>query len=71
MHYYTTDSGGSRSFPGGHKPLGAVLGYNFIKFSEKLHEIEKNLVAGGACARGAPLDPPLTDTQLFILSILN
>ena len=45
-------SGGSRIFPGGRQPPGGAPGYDFIKFSRKLHEIEKNLVARG----GAP--PP-------------
>ena len=40
-------SGGSRIFPGGRQPLGGVLGYEFIKFSPKLHEIEEFWSQGG------------------------
>ena len=40
---------------GGANPQGGAPGYDFIKFSRKLHEIEKNLVTrGGARAGGAP-----------------
>ena len=54
---YSWPSGGSRIFPGGGgaKPQGGAPGYDFIKFSRKLHEIEKNLVAtGGGARRGRP-----------------
>ena len=44
-------------FPGGGPTLGA--GYDLSKFSQKLLEIEKNLVTKGPGAGGAPLDPPL------------
>ena len=36
--------------------LRGAPGYEFIKFSQKLHEIEKHLAAMGG---GAPLDPPM------------
>ena len=47
---------------GGRQPSergGAGIKFHF--FLRKLHEIEKNLAAGGGGARagGAPLDPPL------------
>ena len=46
-----------QDFPrGGRQPPGGAPGYNFIKFSRKLHEIEKNLAARGG---RPPLDPPL------------
>ena len=52
-------SGANPGFPvgGGANPPGVVPTYDFAKFSEKLHEIEKILVQweGGAHARGAPL----------------
>ena len=38
---------------GGADPLG-VPTYDFVKFSQKLHEIEKILGRGGARAGGAP-----------------
>ena len=46
-----------QDFPrgGGRQPPGGAPGYDFIKFSQKLHEIEKKLVArggGGAPPRG-------------------
>ena len=37
----------------GRQPSGKAPGYDFINISRKLHEIEKNLIAGGA------LDPSL------------
>ena len=61
-YHPTPCSGGSRIFPGGggRKPPGGAPGYNFINFSWKLHEIEKNLVARGGHVLGAPpLDLPL------------
>ena len=58
------DPGFSQGAP---TPRGAP-GYDFIKFSRKLHEIEKNLVAGGGGrARGPPpLDPPLPTYDIFL-----
>ena len=41
--------------PGGANPLETPT-YDFVIFSEKLHEIEKNLGRRGA---PPPLDPPL------------
>ena len=57
-----------QDFPrGGANPQGAAPGYIFIKFSRKLHEIEKNLVArGGGGAPGAPPpDPPLEWVEYY------
>ena len=54
-----TDTG----FPvgGGTNPPRGASTYNFAKFSEKLHEIEKILVRReeGRALRAPPLDPPL------------
>ena len=49
-------SGVNPGFPvgGGADPLGGAT-YDFVKFSQKLHEIEKILGRGGRRARGAPL----------------
>ena len=49
-------SGADPGFPvaGGADPLGAPI-YDFVKISQKLHEIEKILGRNGA----PPLDPPL------------
>ena len=41
----------------GGNPKGGGLGYNFIKISQKLHEIQKKLVTGGG--PWSPLDPPM------------
>ena len=44
--------GADPGFPvgGGADPLGGVPTYDFVKFSEKLHEVEKSL----GCGRGGP-----------------
>ena len=44
----------------GRQPSGGTPTYDFAKFCEKLHEIEKMLGRRGACAGCAPLNPPLT-----------
>ena len=54
--------GADPGFPVGGAPTLQwwVPTYDFAKFSEKLHEIEKNLGrGGGGLLPGAPLDPPL------------
>ena len=39
----------------GRQPSGeGALGYDLIKITLKLHEIEKNLVAGGPCRGRTP-----------------
>ena len=59
MNSMNNPGGGSRIFPEGRaNPQVGAAGYEFIKFSPKLHEIKKNLVTvggggGGAC-RGRP-----------------
>ena len=48
---------------GGTNPQGGAPGYDFIKISQKLHEIKENLARGGGGARPlrpTPLDPPLS-----------
>ena len=49
-------------FPGGgggaNSPEGRTPTYNFAKFSQKLHEIERIWTPGGRPLR-TPLDPPL------------
>ena len=52
---YRTDSGRSRIFAWG-LPFEA-LGYDFVKFSQKLHEIEKKKVTSSG---SRPLDLPLS-----------
>ena len=54
-------SGADPGFPvgGGADPLGGAPTYDFVKFSEKLHEIEKILGHKGVRAGSAPLNPPL------------
>ena len=49
-------AGADPGFPvgGGADPLGGGATYDFVKFSQKLHEIEKILGRGG----GAPPAPP-------------
>ena len=69
-HFYLVPRGGTGrgadpGFPvGGERRSyrGGASTYDFAKFSQKLHEIEKILGGGGGgrCAPGAlPLDPPL------------
>ena len=43
---------------GADPPWGAHT-YDFVKFSKKMHEIEKMLGRGSGVHRDAPLDPPL------------
>ena len=53
-------SGGSRISPRrGRRLPGGVPTYNFAKFSQKLHEIERIWVPGGHAPLAPPLDPPL------------
>ena len=52
VYLSVADPGFSRG--GGRKPPGEAPGYDFIKFSRKLHEIEKYLVARGRARRGCP-----------------
>ena len=55
-------TGADPGFPvgGGANPLGGAPTYDFAKFCEKLHEIEKILGRRGGRAPGAPpLNPPL------------
>ena len=49
-------SGADPGFPvgGGTDPLGGAPTYDFVKFSEKLHEIEKILGHRGVHAGGIP-----------------
>ena len=61
---YITLTGADLGFPvgGGANPPGGAPTYDFAKFCEKLHEIEKILGRGegGDRARGVPpLNPPL------------
>ena len=50
------NSGGTRIFPEGAPTLRfGRQDTNLLNFSQKLHEIEKNVVARGG---GRPLDPP-------------
>ena len=51
-----TITGADAGFPVGRgaNPLGGAPTYNFVKFSEKLHEIEKILDCRGGCAPDAP-----------------
>ena len=51
------DSGADPGFPvgGGADPLGGAPTYDFVKFSQKLHEIKKILGRRSARAGGAPL----------------
>ena len=52
--YVICSSGGSRIFAGGGRQSSwGAPGYEFIKCSRKLHEIEKNLAAGGVPPRSA------------------
>ena len=55
-----TSPGADPGFPVGEgaDPLGGASTYDFVKFSEKLHEIEKILGCRGARA-GCPRNPPL------------
>ena len=59
------DPGFSQGAP---TPRGAP-GYNFIKFSRKLHEIEKNLVAGGGGGARAGGAPPRSATENALTSM--
>ena len=43
------------SVGGGADPPGGAPTYDYVKISEKLHEIEKILDRRGACTGGAPL----------------
>ena len=54
--------GADPGFPvgGGADPLGGAPTYDFVKFSEKLHEIKTNLGCRGARAGSAP--PPKSAT---------
>ena len=52
--------GGGANFPGG------ALTYEFAKFSQKLHEIERIWTPGGGCVPGAPLRSPLPLIHHFI-----
>ena len=57
-----TLSGADTEFPvgGGANPPGGVPTYDFAKFCEKLHEIEKISGRRGGLVPGAPpLNPPL------------
>ena len=49
-----------QDFPeeGAPTPRGAPT-YNFTKFSQKLHEIERIWAPGGRASLAPPLDPPL------------
>ena len=68
-------SGADPGFPvgGGADPLGGAPTYDFVKFSEKLHEIEKILGRRGARAGCAPLNLPLMmpSVKLLFLSKHN
>ena len=44
---------------------GGVPTYDFAKFSQKLHEIERIWTPGGRILR-APLDPPLVSVCVFV-----
>ena len=59
----TSLTGADPGFPVGRgaNPLGGSPTYDFVKFSQKLHEIEKILGCGGR--GGAPLDPPLVSLR--------
>ena len=59
-------SGGSRISPrrGCQLPRGAPT-YDFAKFSQKLHEIERIWIRG-ACVPGAPLRSATASTQLYL-----
>ena len=47
-------------FPrGARQPLRGVPTYDFAKFSQKLHEIERIWTPWGRASLAAPLDPPL------------
>ena len=55
-------AGADPGFPvaGGANPPGGAPTYDFAKFREKLHDIEKILGRGGGCMPGAPPpNPPL------------
>ena len=56
-------SGGSRISPrrGRQLPRGAPT-YEFVEFSQKLHEIERIWTRGGGASPAPPLDPPLYST---------
>ena len=59
-------TGADPGFPvgGGADPRGGAPTYDFVKFSKKLHEIEKNLGRRGGRAPGAPpLNPPLVESK--------
>ena len=56
-------AGADPGFPiaGGDNPPGGAATYDFAKFREKLHEIEKILGRRGGRAPGAP--PPISATE--------
>ena len=54
-------SGGSRISPRRGAPT-----YDFAKFSQKLHEIERIWAPGGARPSRPPLDPPLMCTMFWV-----
>ena len=56
----------------GHQPSGGAPTYDFVKFSEKLHEIKKILGHRGACARGVPPKSATPqDLKLELKAVLN
>ena len=63
-------AGTDPGFPigGGTNPLGGVPTYDFAKFCEKLHEIEKMLGRRGSVRRGRPQDPPLGSYQIELVT---
>ena len=48
----------------GRRPSGGAPIHDFVKISEKLHEIEKILGHGGAREGAPPLNPPLVWTTI-------
>ena len=59
--YFVAISVADPGFPrgGGANSPGGAPTYDFAKFSQKLHEIERIWAPGGACVPRAPLNAPL------------
>ena len=63
------DPGFPQGGGGAPTPQGGGPTYDFVKFSRKLHEIERIWVPMGAVCPSRPLNPPLPAVPMYILPV--